>query len=287
MAARLTQTRSGRGVGAAALLLALWGALRVDARAGPHDETAAAIAAFRAGDHGGAVAGLRGPAADGDADAQFYLGLAYAKGWGVIADADRARDYYARAATSGHVKAQVNLALTLADAGEVAAARGWLERAAQQGDGRAAHQLGLMHYRGVGGPRDFVAAREWWQQGAAQGSAEAAFNLGIVHRRGLGVVPDREVALDWWLQAAYGGLAAAQNAVGAAYQNGDGAAYDLPEAWAWFRLAGAGGLDVARLNAELVAARLDAAAQARAEERLAVLRAKIATLDGAPRGTSE
>lgn len=244
-------------------------------------DPAAAIAAYRAGDYGRAVANLREPAAAGDAAAQFYLGLAYAFGHGVVADADKAAHWYERAAQAGYPRAQVNLALLLldgargADTDTVQRARDWLMRAAAQGDGRAAHHLGLMHFRGHGVARDYTAAREWWEQGVARGDRSSAFNLGVLYRRGLGVARDPAKAIEWWQRAAYAGLAEAQNALGGAYQNGAGVAFDLIEAWAWFRLAAEQGLPVAELNAELVRGRLDAAGRERAELRRAALAAHI------------
>src|SRR5690606_4556367 len=98
---------------ARALRAALVGVLLGAGTHAPAADSSAAIAAFRAGDHGRAVAELRAPAAAGDPAAQFYLGLAYAKGWGVVADAAKARRWYEQAAQAGTAKAQVNLALLL------------------------------------------------------------------------------------------------------------------------------------------------------------------------------
>jgi uncharacterized protein len=246
-----------------------------------HADTAAGIAAYRAGDYGRAAVELREPAQAGDSEAQFHLGLIHALGRGVVADVGKAMQWYERAALGGHPKAQVNLALLLLDAATptqmevVDRARDWLERAARQGDPRAAHHLGLIHFRGHGVRRDYHAARRWWQEAATAGDLASAFNLGLLYQRGLGVERDAAAAVGWWQQAARGGFAAAQNALGAAYQNGDGAPFDLIEAWAWFRLAALGGVTVAGHNAELVASRLAPDARLAAEARLAGLAAEI------------
>jgi uncharacterized protein len=251
-------------------------ALLIPAVVGAADSTGG-LEAWRAGDYGRAVAELREPAAAGDAAAQFHLGLAFALGHGVLADPAKAARWYERAARAGHAKAQVNLAIMLLDgaydSGVDAAqrARDWLLRAVQQGDGRAAHRLGLMYYRGQGVERDYSMARDWWLTGVEQGDASSAFNLGVLYRRGLGVVRDVGKTTEWWERAAYAGLAEAQNALGGAYQNGEGVTFDLVEAWAWFSLAAAGGLPIAELNAELIRGRLDAPDLARAEARRAEL----------------
>jgi len=236
-------------------------------------DSASGLEAWRVGDYGRAVAELREPAAAGDATAQFHLGLAFALGRGVVADPAKAAQWYERAALAGHPKAQVNLAIMLLEGGSddgadaAERARDWLLRAVQQGDGRAAHRLGLMYYRGQGVTRDYASARDWWMTGVEQGDASSAFNLGVLYRRGLGVERDMARTIEWWRRAAQAGLAEAQNALGGAYQNGEGVAFDLVEAWAWFSLAAAGGVSIAELNAELVRGRLDAADRARAEAR--------------------
>lgn len=245
-------------------------------------DSSSGLEAWRDGDYGRAVAELREPAMAGDAVAQFHLGLAFALGRGVLADAAKAAQWYERAALAGHPKAQVNLAIMLLDgtvdggADAAAQARDWLLRAVRQGDGRAAHRLGLMYYRGHGVERDYGVARDWWLTGVEQGDASSAFNLGVLYRRGIGVERDLAATIAWWQRAAYAGLAEAQNALGGAYQNGEGVTFDLVEAWAWFSLAAAGGLSIAELNAELIRGRLDSADMARAEARRSDLASRLA-----------
>lgn len=243
-------------------------------------DLAAGLAAFRGGDHGLALRELQPLASQGEAEAQFYVGLAYRKGWGVIADPVKAAQWYRRAAEQGMHKAQYNLALLyLRGEGveaDAAQAREWLERAARQGDMHAAHELGLMYFRGAGVERDFIQARNWWEKAARAGEKSAAYDLGILFRRGQGGVPrDVAASIKLWQQAARGGLAVAQNALGACYMNGDGVDADMREAWAWFTLAAQSGLSVAAVNAEMVHSQLDEAGYAAARLRYAALRAEI------------
>lgn len=243
-------------------------------------DLAVGVAAFREGDHGRALAELQPLAAQGEAEAQFYVGIAYQKGWGVIADAAKAAEWYRRAAEQGMHKAQHNLALLYLRGEGVEAdatqAREWFERAARQGDMRAAHEIGLMYFRGMGVARDFQQARSWWEKAANGGEASAAYDLGILYRRGQGGVPrDVAASIKLWTQAARAGLALAQNALGACYMNGDGVDADMLEAWAWFRLAAQGGVPVADQNAEMVRGQLDDRAYAQARRRYEALRAEI------------
>ena len=241
----------------------------------------AGLAAFRAGDYGAALSEFQPLAGQGEPQAQFYLGLSYQKGWGVIADPSKSAQWYRRAADQGLTKAQHNLALLYLRGEGVAAdakqARAWFERAAQQGDMRAAHELGLMYFRGTGVVRDFVQAHSWWQKAADAGEASAAYDLGILYRRGQGgVLRDVAASIKLWLRAAHSGLAVAQNALGACYMHGDGVDADMLEAWAWFRLAAQDGLAVASVNADMLRAQLDDAQFEAAHRRFDTLGRELA-----------
>jgi len=55
---------------------------------------------------------------------------------------------------------------------------------ADQGDGSAQFNLGLMYAEGEGVPQDFVAAVAWYRKAADQGYARAQFKLGLMHDTG-------------------------------------------------------------------------------------------------------
>ena len=94
-------TRNGRKFGLraslAGALLTLPGLALADVNDG--------VAAWERGDYETAVAEWRGPAGQGDADAQFNLGQAYRLGRGVEQNTRQAEVYYAKAAAQGHLKA--------------------------------------------------------------------------------------------------------------------------------------------------------------------------------------
>lgn len=88
----------------------------------------------------------------------------------------------------------------------------WYALAAQAGEPRAFAQLGLLHARGQGVPRDPAAALLLWQAGAGRGDGTAMFNLGAAHEHGIGVPADRTAARRWYRLAAearHGGAEAA------------------------------------------------------------------------------
>ncbi len=114
------------------------------ARADSFAETVAAQAAdaaYEEGDHTAAAAFWHELAEDGDAIAQFNLGLLYETGRGVPADPE--------------------------------AAAGWYERAALQGVPSAQINLGALYFEGRGLPQDLERAF-YWLEVAANGTDDAA-----------------------------------------------------------------------------------------------------------------
>ena len=67
------------------------------------------VKAYERGDYATALREFRLVAKQGDADAQFYLGLMYYEGQGVPQDYAEAVKWYRKAAEQGNALAQVNL----------------------------------------------------------------------------------------------------------------------------------------------------------------------------------
>ncbi|MDD9991581.1 MAG: SEL1-like repeat protein [Rhodospirillales bacterium] len=103
------------------------------------DLLAEGAAAYEAGDYAEAAKIWRPLAEDGDALAQFNLGLLHETGRGVAEEPAEAAGWYERAARQGMVRAQYNLALLhqvgRGVAQDVAQALFWLEVAARLGEG--------------------------------------------------------------------------------------------------------------------------------------------------------
>jgi uncharacterized protein len=96
------------------------------------------------GDFTKALREWRPLAEQGDARAQFYLGMLHENGDGVPEDFAKARE--------------------------------WYEKSAAQGDANAQFYLGLMAAFGRGGPLDLVQAHMWYSLAAEQGHARAALH---------------------------------------------------------------------------------------------------------------
>jgi hypothetical protein len=112
-------------------------------------------------------------AEQGDALAQYQVGMLYHKGRGVPQDDAQARKWYAKSAAQGQAKAQFS--------------------------------LGTLYFNGEGGPKDYQQALRWFRLGANQGHALAQTKLGIMYDDGEGVPKDKVQAYMWISLAATNG----------------------------------------------------------------------------------
>jgi hypothetical protein len=117
------------------------------------------------------VQGLRLQAEQGNAEAQFNLGLLYDRGRGVPKDKSEALR--------------------------------WYRLAAMQGDTFAQNSLGDNYWEGTGVPKDDKEAVRWWRLAADKGFAPAQHSLGkILSGGGQGVPSDKMQAYMWLLLSA-------------------------------------------------------------------------------------
>ena len=158
-----------RGLAAALLLLAAASAGAADLGAG--------VEAYRRGDYAAALREFRPLAEQGDASAQFFLGLMYDNGEGVPEDDRQAVYWYRKAAEQGNAGAQVNLGVMYAN-GEGVPEDGrqavyWYRKAAEQGNADAQSLLGGAYALGKGVPEDLIRAYAWCDLAAATGHEQA------------------------------------------------------------------------------------------------------------------
>ncbi len=181
------------------------------------------------GDYATAIREWRPLAEQGNAKAQFFLGVMYDKGQGVPQD-------YAKAAK-------------------------WYSKAAEQGLAKAQLYLGYMYKQGQGVPQDYAEALQWYRKAAEQGDAQAQTNLGVMYRKGLGVPQDYARAMGWYRKAAEQGHAKAQTNLGVMYDDGLGVLQDYVQAHMWFNIAASSfppgkARDIAAKNRDIVAKRM-------------------------------
>ena len=156
-------------------------------------------------DYATAVANYQKAADMGFAKAQYQLGRAYEKGYGVAKSDKTAVKYYQMAAEQGHAKSQYQLGRAYDKGDGVkeddAKAFQWYSKAAQQGNSKAQYQLGRCYKKGEGCTKDANAAFQWFEKSAAQGNADAQLALGKCYLKGKGVAEDAAKAKDLFLQA--------------------------------------------------------------------------------------
>jgi uncharacterized protein len=112
-----------------------------------------------------------------------------------------------KAADQGNAEAQYTLGLSYFNAGwfEKDDARGvrWLQRAADQGYLNAQIALGRSYEHGLHSTwQDFGNAILWYRKAAEQGDGEAQFALANIYERGEGIPRDTAQALEWYKKAA-------------------------------------------------------------------------------------
>ena len=81
----------------------------------------------------------------------------------------------------------------------------WWRKAAEQGIAGAQYNLGLMYSEGLGVTQDYKEAVKWYTKAAEQGFAKAQYNLGDMYRNGKGVAQDYKSAHMWFNIAAANG----------------------------------------------------------------------------------
>ncbi len=167
------------------------------------------IAALEKQDYATAFKKLKTAATQGDAKAQFNLGVMYETGQGIVKDYAEAVFWYKLAAEQSYVRAQSN--------------------------------LGAMYEMGQGVAQNYAEAVRWYKMAAGQGDAKVQFNLGQMHQKGLGVVKDPVEAMRWIKLAAEQGEATAQGVLAVHYAMGDGVVQDYAKAYMWSNIAEARG----------------------------------------------
>ena len=131
-----------------AALISMFVGFAVSANAGPYED---GVAAYERKDYVMAAKLMRVAADQGDALAQYNLGLMYANGQGVTQDYKEAVKWFRLAADQGHAKAQGN--------------------------------LGAMYGNAQGVRQDYVRAHMWLNISASSGNADAEANRDNVAKR--------------------------------------------------------------------------------------------------------
>jgi TPR repeat protein len=182
---------------AAMLLLSLFQVAQADLEAGRE--------AYKNQDYDAALKELMPLAEEGNMNAQYYIGLMYANGYGLPQDPKEAER--------------------------------WFDKFSKQLGVDAKFNLGVMYYQGKGVPQDYKTSIDWFKKAAEEGDSEAQFNLGFIYDNGYGVPENQEEAVKWYRKAANQGIVKAQNKLGEIYSQGRGIAKDYIQAYFWLNVA--------------------------------------------------
>ena len=185
-------------------------------------------------------------ATDGNRAAQFLLGEMYSDGQGTELNLTLAKEWYEKSAAQGHEGAQKKLdklksswdipykQLTVANtAGKVIDGDAFFVSAAnnaQNGDAKAQFDLGVMYFRGIGVPQDYMKALDFFEKASNQGYERAKeyipktyFALGSHYfSEDAGERQDDQEAFKWFSKAAELGHAQSQYIIGLMYYFGEG-----------------------------------------------------------------
>uniref|UniRef100_UPI00038235A4 tetratricopeptide repeat protein n=1 Tax=Thioalkalivibrio sp. ALE9 TaxID=1158169 RepID=UPI00038235A4 len=162
---------------------------------GPSQADQDGFAAFERGDYRTAGELWAASAEAGSAWAQLGMGILYADGLGLEADAERARGYWEQAAAQGLSDASFNLGVMAekADPTDTEAARHWYGHAAEAGHVVAQNNLAVL-LQNAGDEATATEAVQWWQRAAEHGDPDALNSLGVAHQQGSGCARDRAAA---------------------------------------------------------------------------------------------
>jgi TPR repeat protein len=163
------------------------------------------LAAAQAGDYVSAYELWLPIGKQGDAAAQFNLGLLHSKQLIPQASPEEAVKWYLLAATKEHVDAQFN--------------------------------LGIKYDKGVGVEQSATQAFSWYFKAANNGHLQAQVNLANMYRDGRGVEHSNEQAATWYKAASINNIPQAQANLALLLHLGAGIERDMMMAYVWATLA--------------------------------------------------
>jgi len=139
----------------------------------------------------------------------------FAKGWSAYKAGDYATALreWTPLAKQGNAFAQYNLGMmyaTLDALNDHKKAVKWLKLSSEQGNAKAQVILGNLYDQGRGVAQNHKTAVKWYRSAAEQGHAPAQTSLGVMYGKGQGVRQNHKTAVKWYRLAAEQGYIAAQ-----------------------------------------------------------------------------
>ncbi|KAF9148033.1 hypothetical protein BG015_010277 [Linnemannia schmuckeri] len=170
--------------------------------------------------------------------ANFELGNLHFYGRGIEKDYFKAMEWYLKAAEQGYIPSQSQVGsmyfFGLGVACNLRLAMVWYLKAAEHGDARSCNNIGYLYHNSLGVTKDYRQAMSWYLKASGQGNITAQHNIGLLYKCGFGVAQDYQQAMEWFLKAANQGLSIAQYDVGRLHKQGCGVPVDYAVALEWF-----------------------------------------------------
>ena len=175
-------------------------------------------------------------AEQGDAGAQFQMGVMYRDGRGLPEDLAQAKVWFRKAADQGNAEAEDQLGyLTPLD--NMAEAAVWFLRAAEHGNADAQYRIAVFYEHGHGVEPDSAKAIMWYRRAAEQGDNVAQFNIGYIYEIGEGVPQSfAQAALEYRKIAVLGDPEAIFR-LGTFYEKGMGTKKNVVLAYIYYNIA--------------------------------------------------
>lgn len=181
-----------------------------------------------------------------NAEDQFLLGRAYARGEGVPQSYEKAGEWYSKAADQRNIKAMNNLGILFLEGQgtkkDPAEAYRWFCKASDLGDPRSSYLRGLLLCEGRGVKSNSSEGLKWIDKASSMGNPVATARLAQAHYFGeFGLKSDHAKALPLLQKAATAGDPWACLALGQMYFRGQEVSKDDSTATAWFKRGAEGG----------------------------------------------
>jgi TPR repeat protein len=156
---------------------------------------------------------------------------------GIVGESMPTDNELLKKAEKGDVTAQIELAAKFWSDGDFDSAVKWYRKAAEQGDVRAEHALGIANMSGQGANGGFEEAIKWFKKAAEKGNMDSQYSLGLRYVRGDHVERDFTEAAKWFKMAANQGQPDSQVSLARRYAAGEGVEKDVVEAYKWALIA--------------------------------------------------
>ena len=169
-----------------------------------------AVSNYNTGNYVQALNSFYALAKEGDADAQYNVGLIYANGKGVKQDMAQAMEWYEKAAKAGQGDAAYNLGIIYYNMEEsnpqrYDRAKRWYTLAAEKGVSQAENNLASMYLDGKGGEKNSIKALGLFKSAAEKGNVNAQLNVAVLYAWGKDVPNDKMKAYANFKKALTGG----------------------------------------------------------------------------------